>query len=102
MKKSFVYIITNKYNTVLYIGVTNNLERRISEHKQKLVKGFSYKYNLDKLVWFQEFNSIKEAIANEKKIKGWVRKRKIELIESTNHEWKEIVTGSFAGAQDDI
>ncbi len=91
MNQYSVYIITNKYNTVLYIGVTNNLERRIVEHKNKLVKGFSSKYNLDKLVYFESFNSIEDAIINEKRLKGWTRKRKIELIESVNPEWKSLV-----------
>lgn len=74
----------------MYIGVTNNLERRIFEHKNKLVDGFSKKYNLDKLVYFEEFNQISDALSNEKKIKGWLRSRKNELIESFNPEWKDL------------
>ena len=79
--KYSVYIMTNKVNSVLYVGVTNNLTRRVYEHKHKLIKGFTSKYNIDKLVYFERFNSPSEAIKAEKKIKGWVRRRKIELIE---------------------
>lgn len=85
----FVYILTNKSNT-LYIGVTNNLERRMWEHKNKLVDGFTSKYNLDKLVYYEEFRRIEDAIAAEKKIKGWTRKKKMELIRSNNPEFKDL------------
>ncbi len=90
MKSYWVYIVTNKINTVLYAGVTNNLERRIYEHKNKLIPGFTSKYNLTKLVYHQEFSDINEAIAAKKKIKGWLRKRKIELIESINPKWEDL------------
>jgi len=70
MKTYFVYIVTNKPKGTLYIGVTNDLERRISEHKKKLIKGFTSQYNLDKLVYYEDFNDVSEAIACEKKIKG--------------------------------
>lgn len=90
-RKYFTYIMTNKYNTVLYTGVTNNLERRVFEHKNKLVKGFSGKYNLDKLVFFEVFNTPEEAIGAEKKIKGWVRKKKKDLIVSMNHDWIDLL-----------
>lgn len=73
MKNSYVYIITSKRNGTLYIGVTNNIERRIFEHKNKLVKGFSKKYNLDKLVYLEIFSDIKDAIIAEKKLKGLTR-----------------------------
>ncbi|HOX41009.1 MAG TPA: GIY-YIG nuclease family protein [bacterium] len=89
MSTYFTYIMTNKYNTVLYVGVTNNLERRVFEHKSKIVKGFTEKYNINKLVWFQAFNSPEEAIAAEKKIKGWTRSKKIALIEKENPNWKD-------------
>ena len=74
----------NKHNTVIYIGVTNDLARRISEHKQKLIKGFTEKYNLDKLVYYEHFTQIKDAISREKCLKGWRRERKIELIKKVN------------------
>jgi putative endonuclease len=83
--------MTNKYNTVLYTGVTNNLERRVFEHKNKLAKGFSSKYNLDKLVFFEEFNTPEEAIGAEKKIKGWVRKKKNDLIIAMNPDWIDLL-----------
>ena len=90
MKTGYVYILTNKYDRVLYTGVTNNLSRRVNEHKQKIVKGFTSKYNLGKLVYFEEFPNIMDAIAAEKKIKGWLRTKKIKLIESVNPTWKDL------------
>ena len=86
----YVYILTNKFNTVLYTGVTNNLERRVLEHKQKLIDGFTKQYNVSKLVFFESFNEIQDAIYAEKRIKGWTRKKKINLIEQINKEWKEL------------
>jgi putative endonuclease len=85
----FVYIMTNKSGT-LYTGVTNNLERRIYEHQHHLVKGFTKKYNIEKLVYFEETNDIHAAISREKQIKGWLRKKKIALIESMNPGWKDL------------
>ncbi len=90
MKEYYVYIITNRYNNVLYVGVTNNLERRIYEHKNKLIEGFSKKYKLGKLVYFEIFHEINDALAAEKKIKGWLRSKKVELIESINPEWQDL------------
>lgn len=90
MKKYFTYIITNKVNTVLYTGVTNNIERRIFEHKNKMISGFSSKYNLSKLIYFEEFENINDAIVAEKKIKGWTRAKKVALIESNNKAWKDL------------
>jgi len=89
MKDYFVYIITNKSKT-LYTGVTNNLSRRLFEHKKKLIKGFTSKYNIDKLVYFEICSNIESAIAREKQIKGWLRKKKIGLIESINPDWKDL------------
>ena len=86
----YVYILTNKSNKVLYAGVTNNLFRRIWEHKEKLIDGFTKKYNLTKLVYYEETADIREAIVHEKKIKGWLRKKKEALIESTNPNWKDL------------
>lgn len=90
MKKCRVYILTNKNNTTFYIGVTSNIERRIYEHKNKLVPGFTSKYNLDKLVYTEEFRSILEAIRREKQLKNWHREWKINLIKSTNPNFMEI------------
>lgn len=85
----FVYIMTNKSGT-LYTGVTNNLERRIYEHKHHLVDGFTKKYKIDKLVYFEETNDINAAILREKQIKGWLRKKKVALIESMNPDWRDL------------
>lgn len=82
--------MTNKSNTVLYTGVTNNLERRVYEHKNKLTDGFTKKYNINKLVFFETTNDIKSAIAREKQIKGWLRIKKIKLIETANPEWNNL------------
>jgi len=89
MKTYYVYIMTNKSRT-LYTGVTNNLERRVYEHKHKLIPGFTSKYNITKLVYYEETDNINVAIAREKQIKGWLRARKIALIESENPEWKDL------------
>ena len=85
----YVYILTNKSNT-LYIGVTNNLIRRIYEHKHKFVDGFTKRYNIDKLIYFEEYSSAIEAIGREKQLKGWTRKRKMTLIKTVNPEFNEI------------
>ena len=92
MKDYFVYIMTNKYDEVLYTGVTNDLARRAYEHRNKLVKGFSYKYNLTKLVYFEITNDIYCAIKREKQIKGWLRIKKIQLIESMNPKWDDLIS----------
>ncbi len=89
-KRGYVYILTNKNNTTLYTGVTSNLPKRIYEHKNKIVDGFSKKYNLDKLVYYEIFEEIIEAISREKQIKAGSRKKKIELINSLNPEWKDL------------
>ncbi|HET56478.1 MAG TPA: GIY-YIG nuclease family protein [Ignavibacteria bacterium] len=89
LKQYYVYIMTNKSRT-LYTGVTNDLNRRVYEHKNKLIKGFTSKYNITKLVYYEEYNDINDAIRREKQIKGWSRKKKIELIESVNPEWKDL------------
>lgn len=88
----FTYIISNFTNSVLYTGITNNLERRIYEHKTNKIKDtFSNKYKLFKLLWFQEFNNPNDAISAEKKIKGWKRIKKIKLIKSLNPEMKDLI-----------
>src|SRR5207245_6786378 len=84
-----VYIMAGA-SGVLYIGVTNDLDRRVVEHKQKLVPGFSARYNLSKLVYFELFGNVLAAIAREKELKGWLRKRKIALIESINPHWNDL------------
>ncbi len=89
MKSYFVYILASKTGT-LYIGVTDNLERRISEHKNKLTPGFTSKYNIDRLMYFEEFNKIEDAIIMEKKLKGWNRQKKIDLIKTINPETKDL------------
>ncbi len=82
----YVYMMTNKDNTVIYTGVTNDLDRRIYQHKYKLIKGFTSKYNVVKLVYYEEYQYIGDAITREKQIKGGSRERKVELIESINKE----------------
>ncbi|MBI3114618.1 MAG: GIY-YIG nuclease family protein [Candidatus Harrisonbacteria bacterium] len=89
-KGGYVYIMTNKTNSVLYTGVTSNLEKRTYEHKNRLVDGFTKKYNLNKLVYFEIFDSIQDAIAREKQIKGGSRRKKIALIESMNADFKDL------------
>jgi len=86
----YLYIITNKKNGVLYIGVTNDLERRMFEHKTKLIRGFSSKYNLDKLIYFETFQYINDAIKREKNMKKWKRDWKIRLIEEDNKNWTDL------------
>jgi len=90
MKKGYVYFLTNKNNTVIYIGVTSNLLRRIYEHKTKKFKGFTAKYNCDKLVYFEEFDNIQEAITREKQLKAGNRKRKETLINEENSDWNDL------------
>ena len=90
MKEYYIYILTNQYNTVFYVGVTNNLTRRVYEHKNKLVKGFTSKYNLNKLVYYEVFSDVRDAIYREKQIKSWNRKKKIEMIKKFNPEWKDL------------
>ncbi len=85
-----VYIMTNPYNTVLYTGVTNSLKRRVQEHKDKINEGFTKKYNVTKLVYFEVTDNVSAAILREKQIKGGSRKKKIDLIESINKEWRDL------------
>lgn len=89
MNHYWVYMITNSRNTVLYTGVTNNLERRMYEHKNKLIRGFSERYKLHKLVYCEETNDINAAIAREKQIKGWLRSRKNALVNENNPAWDD-------------
>lgn len=90
MKNGYVYILASKRNGTLYTGVTSDLFRRMYEHKNKKYDGFSSKYSLNSLVYFEECGSIVPAIEREKQIKGWVRKKKILLIEANNPDWKDL------------
>ena len=96
MNGYWVYILTNRKNNVKYIGVTNDLERRIYEHKHKLTKGFTERYNVHKLVYFEQTPDVRAAIQREKQLKGWLRKRKNELVESVNPEWKDLSEELFS------
>ena len=89
-KQFYVYILANKKNGTLYVGVTNDLIRRFYEHKAKLVDGFTKKYNVNKLVYMEATENINSAIEREKQIKGWRRSKKNELIASINPEWKDL------------
>jgi putative endonuclease len=89
-KQYYVYILTNKSNNVLYIGVTNNLVRRMFEHKNKLLEGFTKKYNLTKLIYFEITEDAESAIRREKQFKNWHRDWKINLINQYNTEWKDL------------
>ena len=89
-KLYYVYIMTNKTNSVLYTGITNNLSRRTHEHRKKLVKGFTSKYNLNKLVYYEVFESPAPAIEREKQLKAGSRLKKVKLIETMNSDWKDL------------
>jgi len=86
----YVYIVTNKHRTTLYIGMTNDLERRIIEHKNGEIVGFTQRYQLTRLVWFEHFRDVNAAIAYEKKLKGWLRSKKNALIEQENPRWFDL------------
>lgn len=86
----YVYIMTNAHNTTLYVGVTSDLEKRVYEHKNKLIRGFTSKYNIDKLVHYEETDDVESEIAREKQLKGGSRKQKVNLIESKNPDWRDL------------
>ena len=88
-KQYYVYIMTNKSGT-LYTGLTENLKKRIDQHKNKLVEGFTKKYNIKKLLYFETFPDVYSAIDREKTIKGWVRRKKLDLIRTTNPDWTDL------------
>lgn len=90
MKSYYVYILASQKKGTLYIGMTNNLLRRVYEHKKKLVEGFTKKYGIDILIYFEETNDVNSAIHREKQLKRWKRDWKIELIENINPEWKDL------------
>lgn len=89
-KQYYLYIMTNNYNTVLYTGVTNDLQRRVYEHKSKLLEGFTKKYNITKVVYYEIFEDANAAISREKQIKAGSRQKKIDLVNSVNQEWKDL------------
>jgi len=86
----YVYLLTNWNNQVMYVGVTNDLERRIYEHKNKLIDGFTKKYHVDKLVYFETTSDVLAAIEREKQIKKWRREKKNQLVIEMNPEWKDL------------
>ena len=95
MDTYYVYILASRKNGTLYIGVTNDLMRRVSEHKNELAPGFTRKYHIDKLVHFEQTTDVREAIAREKQLKKWKRAWKIKLIEATNPEWQDLYEDFF-------
>ena len=90
MRNYYVYLMTNWNNKVMYLGVTNDLERRVYEHRNKLLKGFTEKYNINKLVYFEETSNVTAAIAREKEIKKWRREKKNALVQRVNPDWKDL------------
>jgi putative endonuclease len=97
----YVYILTNKSKT-LYTGVTNDLERRVYEHKNKLVPGFTLQYKISRLVFYEATPDVRAAIAREKQIKGWTRQKKLALIESTNPRWRDLSVDWFRAGKTEI
>ncbi|MBR4950156.1 MAG: GIY-YIG nuclease family protein [Clostridia bacterium] len=92
-----VYILTNKTDKVMYIGVTNDLQRRLYEHKNELIDGFTKKYHVHKLVYYESYKDVKDAILREKKLKGLLRMKKNELVESVNPDWNDLSDELFPG-----
>jgi putative endonuclease len=90
MRFYYTYMVTNRWKTVLYTGITSDLNVRVWQHKNKAVPGFTQKYNCDRLVWFAEFTEVNDAIAAEKRIKGWTRAKKNALVDEMNPEWKDL------------
>ncbi len=97
-KVYFVYILSNS-SKMLYTGVTNNVEARAFQHKSKRVSGFTQKYNLHKLVYFEKFGEVREAIRREKQIKGWLRAKKVALIEAVNPQWLDLTDDHLKSAR---
>lgn len=89
-KTYYVYILANKRNGTLYVGITSDLLKRVWQHKNKVFKGFTNKYRIDKLVYYQGFKDVSDAIAYEKKLKKWPRKWKVDLIEKENPDWEDL------------
>ena len=101
MASYYVYILTNKSKT-LYTGVTNDLERRVYEHQNKLVPGFTRQYKISRLVFFEATPNVRAAISREKQIKGWTRQKKIALIESANPRWRDLSVDWFRAGKSEI
>jgi len=95
MNTYYVYLLASKRNGTLYIGITNNLARRVDEHKSNLIEGFTKKYQVHLLVYYEEYNDVYRAIEREKQMKKWKRKWKIELIEKHNSEWRDLYQDLF-------
>ena len=96
MKTYYIYILTNKNKTTLYIGVTNNIQRRLTEHQEGIGSKFTKRYSVHHLIYYETFNNISKAIAREKQLKGWSRMKKEKLIETVNLEWKFIEAKNFS------
>lgn len=94
MRSYFIYIMTNRSRS-LYIGVTNDLYRRVYEHKEGLYTGFTQRYRISRLIYYEETTDVVAAISREKQLKGWLRKKKVALIESVNPEWEDLSSGWF-------
>ena len=99
MKTYYVYIMTNRTRT-LCTGVTSNLERRVFQHKHKLLPGFTREYHIDRLVYFESFGNIRDAIGREKQIKGWLRAKKVALIVAANPAWRDLSQGWYGNEKD--
>jgi putative endonuclease len=98
----YVYIVTNKHHAVLYIGVTSNLEGRIFEHRERLIEGFTKRYQVTKLIFYEDYPDPRSAIAREKQLKGWRREKKIALIEKQNPRWHDLFDQITTGFDVDL
>ncbi|MCE0521888.1 MAG: GIY-YIG nuclease family protein [Methylacidiphilales bacterium] len=98
----YVYLVTNKHNSVLYVGVTSNLEGRIFEHRERLIEGFTKRYQVTKLIFYEDYPDPRSAIAREKQLKGWRREKKIALIEKQNPRWCDLFDELTAGFDVDL
>jgi putative endonuclease len=94
MKTYYIYIMTNRSGT-LYVGMTNDLVKRVYQHKKKMVEGFTQRYNIDRLVYFEETNDVRVAQERERQLKGWLRLKKLDLIKGMNPEWKDLSDGWY-------
>lgn len=99
-KSYFVYMMTNKGNTALYTGITSDLERRVYEHKEGQIKGFTQRYHCKKLIYFEQFSDPQNAILREKEIKGWVRAKKNKLVENVNPNWIDVSETNYQFKRD--